>query len=123
MRGYHAYQKHWKPVVGEVLPTKREPRNKYDKGAVAVMKSRKVVGHMPRQIANECSIFIKQKGKIQCEITGEPRPQEITMRKNKGSLEVPCKYIFSSNDQTKLSEITQVLQQASSSLAEQVDNL
>ena len=78
---------------------------------------------MPRQIAKECSIFIKQKGTIHCEITGEPQPQKITMTKNKGSLEVPCRYIFSSNNQTKLSEIAQVLQQASSSLAERVDNL
>ena len=124
VRGYHAYQKHWSPFEGEVLSTKLEPRNKYDKSAVAVVKSRKVVGHIPRQIARECSLFIKNKGKIQCEITGEPQPQEVTMKENnKEILEVPCRYIFTSKDQTKLSKIAQVLPKASSSLAVLEDSL
>ena len=123
MCSYHAYRKHWTTVVVRetVLSTKREPWNWHDRCAVAVIWSRKIVGHVPRQIAKECSTFIKRKGIIQCKVTGEPQQQEIAAE-NKGSLEVPCIYRLSSNDQKYLSEIAIVLQKACPSLAEPVDN-
>ena len=44
IRGHHVYHTIWTPIVGEVLPTKRELTNDYDRYAVAVLKDGEVVG-------------------------------------------------------------------------------
>ena len=46
--GFHEYKRNWQPKVKELLHTKNEPTNKIDKFAVAVMKEKKVVGHLPK---------------------------------------------------------------------------
>ncbi len=123
VRGYHVYQKHWNPNVGDILSTKRQPRNRYDRGAVAVIdgsRNSKVVGHMPGTIAKYCSTFIKRKGKIQCKITGQPQKQQISM--NADSLEVPCIYEFSADKEENLQKIKYVLEKLNTPLAKQVDN-
>jgi hypothetical protein len=124
VRGYHVYQKHWDPKEGDILLTKRQPWNCYDRGAVAVIDgSRKVVGHMPGTIAKYCSTFIKRKGEIQCKITGQHQNQKISMNaKKKIRLEVPCKYKFSANDKENLQNITDVLENLKTPLAVQVDD-
>ena len=40
VKGYHEYKGIWKPEIGDVLKTKREPGNKTYKFAVAVMKEK-----------------------------------------------------------------------------------
>ena len=125
VRGYHVlkYQKRWTPTAGEVLSTKREPKNKHDSGAVAVVsKSRKVVGYIPGTFAKYCSTFIEQKGRIECKVTGKPRDQEITMTKDKIRLEVPCIYNLSANDEENLQNVEQVLKKLKPPLIEQVDH-
>ena len=47
-RGHHVYHTVWTPVIGEVLPVKREETNLYDRFGVAVLKDGEVVGHVPR---------------------------------------------------------------------------
>ena len=49
MRRHHVYKSVWTPFVGEILNTKREPGNSYDRHAVAVVRDSCVVGHLPRQ--------------------------------------------------------------------------
>lgn len=110
MRGYHVYSKYWPdPKIGEELSTKREPYNKYDKYAVAVMRSRKIVGHVPREIAKYCSTFIKENGTIKCKVDGEPQQQKSTMTEGKDNKEVPCVYKFSSQDESLLTRVTNAL--------------
>ena len=43
IRGYHAYQDIWNPVVGESLLLKREPDNSVDSSAVAVWREDEIV--------------------------------------------------------------------------------
>ena len=37
----------WKPILGEVLHCRTEPENPVDKYAVAVLKNKNIVGHLP----------------------------------------------------------------------------
>ena len=36
VKGYHEYKGIWKPKIGDVLKTKKEPENKTDKFAMAI---------------------------------------------------------------------------------------
>ena len=82
VRGHHVYHTLWTPIIGEILPIKRELKNVYDRFAVAVLKDGEVVGHEPRTLRYDGNmVFI--------ELTGE--------RVNRGILlgvEVPCVYKF-----------------------------
>lgn len=106
--------------MGDKLPTKREPSNSEDKGAVAVIEANKIVGYMPGTIAKYCSTFIERNGKIVCEITGQPRDQQISM--NTGGEEVPCIYHFSADDENNLQKIKDVLKGLDTPLAQLVDS-
>ena len=59
VRGAHAYKDLWEPRIGEVLLFQREPDNSQDKLAVAVLKSGRVVGHVPKNLAPIFSPFLK----------------------------------------------------------------
>ena len=90
IRGHHVYHTIWTPIVGEVLPTKRELTNDYDRYAVAVLKDGEVVGHVPRALTKTTSFFLRYDGNVVfCEVSGE--------RVNRGvqlGVEVPCIYKF-----------------------------
>ena len=45
--GFHEYRKIWEPKSNEILEVKMEPTNKMDKFAVAVIKNKKIIGHLP----------------------------------------------------------------------------
>ena len=63
--------------VGEHLPCRRETTNLADRFAVAVMKGETVVGHIPGEISNVCSIFIRKGGSIFCLTTRSRRFSQI----------------------------------------------
>ena len=50
IRGYHEYKDRWIAVIGEALSCKREPTNREDRFAVAVMKDAIIVGHILRPL-------------------------------------------------------------------------
>ena len=58
VHGYHVYQDSWEAAIGERLPCKREPGNRKDPFAVAVVRSRDTVGHVPKKISSVCSMFL-----------------------------------------------------------------
>ena len=60
IHGYHEYQAVWSPVQGELLDCHREPGNRHDPYAVAVVRSSMLVGHMPRCVSSVCSAFIQE---------------------------------------------------------------
>ena len=69
VRGVHTYKDVWEPRAGEVLLLQREPDNGEDKLAVAVLKSGRVVGHAPKNLApvfhHFCdTVVIKQLSKL-----------------------------------------------------------
>ena len=45
--GFHEYRKIWELKSNEILEVKMEPTNKMGKFAVAVIKNKKIVGHLP----------------------------------------------------------------------------
>ena len=88
VRGVHAYNDVWEPRVGEVLLLQREPDNGHDKLAVAVLKSGRVVGHAPRNLAPFFSPFLRRScNKAVVQITGEKVNREAGY-----GLEAPCVY-------------------------------
>ena len=88
IRGLHAYTDVWEPRIGEVLLLQRESDNSEDKLAVAVLKSGRVVGHVPKNLAPIFSPFLRRScNKAVVEITGK--------RVNRGAgygLEAPYVY-------------------------------
>ena len=86
------YQRIWTPIISEMLETEREPDNKHDRYAVAVLEEdmKCVVGHIPQKILFLCSFLIKRGGQISVKVTGR---REHSSRAD-GGLEVPCKLIF-----------------------------
>ncbi len=59
VRGYHVYQEMWDASIHEELVCAREPGNRRDPFAVAVVKSDYTVGHVPLKISSVCSIFVE----------------------------------------------------------------
>ena len=51
VRGHHVYKAIWTPVIGEELSLRAEDNNEHDNHAVAVLKGRNVIGHVPRSTA------------------------------------------------------------------------
>ena len=88
IRGIHAYDRNWKPHVGEILPLQREPDNPKDSFAVAVHKQADIKGHVPRRLSHLFSTFLQRDfSEGEAEVTGE--------RLNRGAgygVEVPCTY-------------------------------
>ena len=71
VRGVHAYKDLWEPRIGEVLQLQRELDNSQDKLGIAVLKSGRVVGHIPKNLAPIFSPFLKRScNKAVDEITG-----------------------------------------------------
>ena len=106
IRGYHAYQDFWTPVLNEELQLTTEPDNPQDELAVAVLKSGRVVGHVPRQLAPVLAYFLQQScNRGVAVVTGA--------RVNRGTgygIEVPCKYLLygPSHYINKLKEILRI---------------
>ena len=45
--GFHEDRKIWKPKPNEILEVELEPTNKMDKFAVAIIKNKEIIGHLP----------------------------------------------------------------------------
>ena len=81
----------WNPKLGENdVEVNHEVNNEHDKFAIAIFHSKKIVGHVPK---NLCKFFYQflslLNSTISCEVTGK--------RVNRGGgygLEIPVKYTF-----------------------------
>ena len=74
IRGYHIYKEVWTPFIGERLGCAREKSNREDPFAVAMKRGTETVGHVPRTVSCVCTLFLRQRGSIFCEVTGSSRP-------------------------------------------------
>ena len=92
IRGHHVYMSAWQPFIGEHLEIEGENSNAHDRFAVAVIKvcpargTRKVVGHIPREISNIIWHFLSHGGEGKCIVTEKRRRSPLVQ----GGLEVPC---------------------------------
>ena len=95
VKGYHFYKNTWEPAIGERFKAQREPENKYDKFAVAVESSGKVVGHLSKgksgRFAKTISFFLRADDTHNCHIkvTGK----RVNLGDGQG-LQIPCTLIF-----------------------------
>jgi len=85
-------------VNGEELLCEREPTNRRDRYAVAVIKHDVVIGHLPRRISRVCSLFFRRGGNIVFRIT---RPRRYSADLAQGGLEIPCTLLFKAQDDIK----------------------
>ena len=96
IRGFHVYKDWWTPKCGEILDLRPEPENAKDKNAVAVLKDKRVIGHIPYHFANTknrtgiVTHFIsKANNKGTVEVCGS-----ATNRGGGLGMEIPCVYTF-----------------------------
>ena len=77
IRGYHVYMKVWRPFLGECLFGKKEPSNRFDKNAAAVISLNNcgredVVGHVPQNILKVVPFYISLPHcYLELEVTGK----------------------------------------------------
>ena len=69
IRGYHIYQEVWTAPVGKELVCEREPHNSHDHYAVAVKRMGIIIGHLPRKLSKQCSLFLRRDGSIFCTVS------------------------------------------------------
>ena len=74
IQGFHIYKEVWTPFIGERLGCAREKSNREDPFAVAMKRGTETVGHVPRTVSCVCTLFLRQRGSIFCEVTGSSRP-------------------------------------------------
>lgn len=92
VRGYHVYKSIWTAEIGETLVTKPEFGNSHDPYALAVVDNNNIiVGHLPRNIAALCHLFLRGNETIIVQITGKRR---FSADLPQGGLELPCSLIF-----------------------------
>ena len=73
VRGYHVHKDIWAAAIGEELVCGSEPTNMADRYAVAVLKQKTVIRHLPRKIWKVCSLFLRRGCSIRCTVTGSRR--------------------------------------------------
>ena len=102
VRGFHVYFTIWHVVNGEELICEREPSNRRDRYAVAVIKDDDIIGHLPRNISRICSLFLLRGGSIKCQVNGTRR---YSADLPQGGVEIPCTLLF----EAQSSEIKKVM--------------
>ncbi len=102
VRGHHVYKNTWSPILGDTLLCERETNNNRDRYAVAVLKQRIVVGHLPEKISKLCSLFLRREGAVEVVVIGHRR---YSRNLPQGGLEVPCDVIFKSSDKKEVDKV------------------
>ena len=67
------YQEIWTAAVGEELVCEREPHNSHDRYAVAVKRMGIIIGHLPRKLSKQCSLFLRRGGSVYYTVSGGRR--------------------------------------------------
>ena len=65
------------PFIGERIGCARERSNREDPFAVAIKRVTETVGLVPRTILCVCTLFLRQRGSISCEVTGSTTKRRL----------------------------------------------
>ena len=83
IRSYHVYKDIWNVMLDEELQSQMESGYITDPFAVAVIRDRNIVVHVPRNISFVCSLFLQSNyGSLVCHITGSMRFVKICCRRH-----------------------------------------
>ena len=74
IQGFHIYKGVWTPFIRERLGCAREKSNREDPFAVAMKRGTETVGYVLRTISCVCTLFLRQRVFISCEVTESSRP-------------------------------------------------
>ena len=85
LTGYQAYKDIWTVVNGEELPCQRKDGNQANAFALAIVKDRTVIGHIPKKISSVCLLYLRRGRSTVCRVTGPQRSSEYLVQ---GGLEV-----------------------------------
>ena len=97
--GYHFYHSIWDAAIGEHLECRREPLNRRDRYAVAVLKDDIIISHIPRDVSCICSLFLLGIGlAISCIVTG---PRRYSRDHPQRGVEIPGKLVFDGSNGQK----------------------
>lgn len=90
IRGYHVFQKIWKPEYGEILCCSHENGNEFDMFSVKAcrIEDRKTVGHIPREISRPTKFLLHRGANMKVTLTGSHYRKSPLFQ---GGLEIPCK--------------------------------
>ena len=95
VKGYHVYKDIWKPNIGDVLKTEREPRNPVDKYAVAVMQKKNlVVGHLKKGTSGKFAkliSYVLKNDRSLCDVIIKGKP--VNLGDGEG-MQVPCELLI-----------------------------
>ena len=69
--GHHIYKKIWSPVIGEKLNCQREPGNRKDPFAVAVLKNGNIVGHVAKEHLFRFNKLLREGKTVVAVVTGK----------------------------------------------------
>ena len=100
-------QSEWALVYHKILRCSCEEGNVHDPYAVKVMKSSRVVGHLPKKISTTYSLFLRKDGTILCQVTDERQKRSFNLVQ--GGLEIQCLLIFSSKKKNLLNTVQELL--------------
>ena len=89
--GYHVYKDVWEAAVEEELRCKREPGNRQDSFAMAVMRSAVTVDHILKKISSVRFMFLRQGSATKCQVKASKRYSKDLPQ---GGLEIPCTLTF-----------------------------
>jgi hypothetical protein len=96
VKGYHAYQYEWSPIVDEVLKAKIKPTNIVDKYAVCVLHHDRVVGHLKRgksgRFTKTIFYFLRADTYSSCTVIIKGKDQNVRMTKIFASYLITRKY-------------------------------
>ena len=78
----------WRLSIGEKLRCVCKRSNREDPFTVAMKTGTETIGHVLRTISCVCSLFLRQRGSISCEVAGSSR---LSIDLPQGGLELPSK--------------------------------
>lgn len=90
VRGFHVFQKTWKPTENETLICLHETGNEYDPFSIKtcqVDNLRKIVGHLPREFSRATKFLLDRGGTVNAKLIATHYRKSPLFQ---GGLEIPC---------------------------------
>lgn len=92
VRGFHYYQRFWRPKENEELDCIHEPDNVFDRFAIkTVNKDGDTVGHLPKELSRVTKYFLDRGFTMKCKLTSNHYRRSPLVQ---GGLEIKCEVMI-----------------------------